>query len=164
MNFYQDSIQELIDCYSLLYVYIGEIELTLRKRIPELLNEAAHKVAMEDWIDFLAFDLMSRKALSKVKRISSKENAADLLPLSFWTRLFSRENYEKVWFHNLSSLFPNLRNPHSKDSYRQINNLVFELRIIRNHVAHYNYPNFSNYNRYKEILLTIKELLGLLPN
>lgn len=164
MNFYQDSVQEIINRYSLLYVYIGEIELTLRRKIPEILNQAAHEKSMEDWTDLLTFDLVSRNALSNAGKPRSGQNVADLLPLSFWTNLFSRGNFQRLWVHNLSGLFPNLRNPQSKDSYRRINNLIFDLRIIRNQVAHYNYQNFANYTQQKERLLTIRVLLGILSN
>lgn len=164
MNFYEESVHELIKNYSLLYVYIGEIELTLRKRIPELFSVAATEKNKADWIDFLDFDQLSRTALMKARKVSSNQEIATLLPLSFWTRLFSRENYEKFWVHYLFMLFPNLRNARSRNSFHEINNLIFHLRIIRNHVAHYNFSNFERLSMDRKNLVRLQFLLGLKVN
>jgi hypothetical protein len=164
MNFYEESVHEVIRSYSLLYVYIGEIELTLRKRIPELFSVAGTENNMKDWIDFLDFDLISRNALTKAKKFSSNQEVTTLLPLSFWTRLFSRANYEKFWLHHLFKLFPNLRNAKSRKSFHEINNLIFSLRIIRNHVAHYNFSNFERLSADRKNLRRLMFLLGLKVN
>ena len=163
MSFYQEVFNNYLDAFSLLYVQVGRLELTLRSVIPKTIRRYAGNSGGEPWFTQLIFDL---ETSSKIRRALASDKNRDvgienLLPLSFWNRLFLSKNYEKLWIPYLQYCFPNLKNRNSKRKYREVQYLFIELNRIRNQVAHYNFSNFGNLSRDIENLKRLQLLLGL---
>jgi hypothetical protein len=163
MSCYQESFENHLDVYSILYALIGRIELTLRNRIPLTLGVRAGSLVSVRWYAVLEFDLKSRLILERTLRFRTgrDDGFEKYLPLTFWINLFSLKNYESLWIPNLHSCFPNLKNAKSKRGLKEINYLMKELRRIRNYVAHYNFDEQDTLAKDRENLARIQSLLGL---
>ena len=163
MSLYQESFFLRLDGFAILYVQVGQIELTLRSRIPVTLSSSSKGEVVERWYTLLKFDFESRKSIQRALKFLDRrgESIEQFLPLSFWTRLFSLHNYEKLWIPHLHRNFPNLKNPKSKRSSREIYFLMNELRRIRNHIAHYNFAIYENISRDRRNLAHLQFLLEL---
>lgn len=136
MSMYQEINLKLLASYALLYVKVGKIELALRELIPATFSNP-HINGDTHWGNLLIFNTSYKKTLSEYQK--GREDRLPL-PFSFWTSLFSYENYQKLWVPYLFSAFPNLKNPHSRKSFHIVNRLLFESRTIRNRVAHFDFP------------------------
>lgn len=157
MSFYQQFILIRLTQYSLLYVQVGKIELTLREVIPTTFRSFTNN-REKQWLDFLTFDPLYRNSLKAFRE--SKKVRDDYPPLSFWTSLFSLKNYQALWVPHLSTAFPNLANPHSRKSFLLVNRLMFELRRVRNRIAHFDFPEDLDVERDGEQLRELLRLLG----
>jgi hypothetical protein len=163
MSCYQESIENHLETYSILYVLIGRIEATLRNQIPRALGRRARSLGSVRWYAVLEFDLKSRLILERTLRFRTgrEDGFEKYLPLAFWINLFSLKNYESLWVPNLHSCFPNLKNAKSKAGLKEISYLMKELRRIRNYVAHYNFDEHETLATDRENLARIQSLLGL---
>ena len=163
MSLYGEIISLRLDGFSILYVQVGQIELALRRLVPLTLSSFTCSSEAGRWFSILEFDIESRKSLEKARRFSTlgDGNLEDYLPLSFWTRLFALHNHEKLWIPYVHRCFPNLKNPKSLRSSREIYFLMNELRRVRNHVAHYNFAIYGNLVRDRKNLARLQFLLGL---
>lgn len=163
MSVYQEIIFLRLDGFAILYVQVGQIELALRSRIPATLSSSCIGEERKHWYSVLEFDVECRKSIHKALKLLDARHGdvEQLLPLSFWTRLFSLHNYEKLWVPHLHQSFPSLKNPKSRHSSKEIYFLMNELRRVRNHVAHYNFAIYDNLSRDRRNLERLQSLLEL---
>lgn len=162
MSCYEEVLNTYLETFSLLYVQIGKIELTLRSVIPKALrNKPGEKRTL--WFSPLSFNKENRLKIERAINYAQHDfdSIPKHLPLSFWTKLFNANNYESLWLPYLHRCFPNLKNAKSKRSSKEIHLLMKELVRIRNFVAHYNFSTFEDFARDREHLQRLHFLLGL---
>lgn len=162
MSFYEEVFNTYLESFSLLYVQIGKIELTLRSVIPKALKNNPGKKKTW-WFSRLEFNAENRLKIERAIHYAQNDfdSIPKHLPLSFWTKLFTANHYESLWLPYLYRCFPKLGNARSKRSSKEVYWLMQELVRIRNFVAHYNFSTFEDLARDHEKLKRLHFLLGL---
>ena len=148
--------------YSTLYKLLGVIELTLRHRIPNTLSVIARKRGFIYWFEVIPESSSRGKVMRNLKQ-EVEEGLFDpnfFIPLSFWRYLFSKDSYTTLWLPALYKIFPNFRNPLSRESFQEISDALHRVNLVRNRVAHYDFKNCQNFEIEAALLLWVIAMLG----
>jgi len=125
-----------IDLFLGAYALVGELEMTLRERVPLTLSKH-FGVDRHNWYSELKLDEKSRLRLDRALQINRK-NPESALTFSFWRYLFISSNYGNLWLPVLHKVFPELDYPKNLASFKLIERNLHSTLKLRNDVAHYN--------------------------
>jgi hypothetical protein len=154
--------EEELKRYTVLYFLLGVVEHELRARIPIAMSDYAYSRGIRDWWEVVPQSYQNLKSIERAtkKNGNSLNGFEQHLPFSFWRYIFVGENFPTFWRESLHTIFPNLKNALTKTSYDQICNRIYLAYQLRNKIAHYELQTHIKFEREKERLLWMINMLA----
>ena len=166
MSTSENSFENQLRIYVVLYFMLGLIETRLRTRIVITLSSFAFEKGYLEWIYVVPATRGNIRSMRKAfkKNKFSFDGIEKHLTFSFWRHLFDGKNYTSLWVPALYLVFPSLSNPLQERSSRQVGNQMAKANSIRNRVAHYEFHSLAQYESDKAVLLWLMNAMeGVSP-
>lgn len=118
------------------YVPLQGLEVTLRNVLHKQLTLKYHR---EDWYEIAPLDAKDKEKIQKAKETVLKQHGKTQTPhvvaelsFGFWQTLLNKKYYQTLWIPALYKAFPN-----KPPKLSTINENLFNLRLLRNRIAHH---------------------------